>query len=129
LDEYHRAKTGALFAASAQLGAYAAGADGARWREFGDVVGRAYQAFDDVMDVIADSSITGKVGGRDVALARPSVVRADGGLVAARRRVAQLVDEAARVVPRCPSDRVVRAWLDGINARIDANLVSLDFGR
>ena len=53
LEAIHRAKTGALFAASAELGAISAGADGARraaLAAYGMAIGTAFQYADDVDD-------------------------------------------------------------------------------
>src|SRR3954468_13943955 len=50
LSEYHRAKTGALFAGATLAGAAAAGADPASWRELGERLGEAYQVADDIRD-------------------------------------------------------------------------------
>jgi geranylgeranyl diphosphate synthase type II len=53
LERIHRAKTGALFAASAELGGISAGADAetlARLAEYGMAVGTAFQYADDLDD-------------------------------------------------------------------------------
>ena len=119
LDEYHRAKTASLFEAAAVLGAQVAGADADEWRTFGETVGRAYQAADDVLDAIAEPSISGKTPGRDTACGRPSVVRAYG-LAAARRRVSRLLDRAAASIPSGYDEDAVRAWLDAFSERVEA---------
>jgi geranylgeranyl pyrophosphate synthase len=65
LERIHRGKTGALLGASAALGAIAGGASEdsvAKWREFGILVGLAFQAVDDVLD---ESDSTGKSKGKD----------------------------------------------------------------
>lgn len=121
LDEYHRTKTAALFEAAAVMGAQAAGFEGERWRAFGELVGRAYQAADDVIDAVATPAISGKTGGRDAALRRPSVVRAYG-LTAAQRRVARLVDLAADAIPGGYDEAPVRAWLEAFAARIRSGI-------
>ncbi|MBU2407712.1 MAG: polyprenyl synthetase family protein, partial [Gammaproteobacteria bacterium] len=72
LQDYQRAKTGALFAAACMGGAQAAGADPAPWRGFGDWLGEAYQAADDIRDAMGEPFVLGKPAGRDVALMRPS---------------------------------------------------------
>ena len=48
LRAYHRAKTGALFVAATQMGAIAAGQDGAQWDELGSRIGEAFQVADDL---------------------------------------------------------------------------------
>lgn len=119
LDEYHRAKTAALFDAAAGMGAIAAGADPRPWRAFGEAVGRAYQAADDLADAVGCATSLGKPTGRDAALARPSVVRAHG-VDAARRRVRELVDEARTRVPPCPGREMILLWLEPFARRVGA---------
>jgi geranylgeranyl diphosphate synthase type II len=117
LDEYHRAKTAALFEAAAGMGALAAGVEPGAWRAFGEVVGRAYQAADDLADAVASASVLGKTTGRDAALARPSFVRAHG-VEGARARVASFVEEARVAIPPCPGADSVHAWLDALSERV-----------
>lgn len=78
LAAYHRAKTGALFQASAALGALAAGVDPAPWAPLGNKLGEAYQLADDLADVLSDGARLGKETGVDVARDRPSAVRSHG---------------------------------------------------
>ena len=71
LSAIHRAKTGALIAASARIGGLAAGASEAglaALEEFGTDLGLAFQIVDDVLDLTATSDQLGKTAGRDVAL-------------------------------------------------------------
>ncbi len=68
LERMHRAKTGALIAASAAMGAMAAGADPTRVaavRSFGEDVGLAFQIADDLLDASASSAELGKTAGKD----------------------------------------------------------------
>jgi len=53
-------KTGALLCAACELGALAAGADGAVAREYGDALGRAFQITDDILDVTSTAEEMGK---------------------------------------------------------------------
>lgn len=65
LERIHRGKTGALLGASAAVGAISGGASSeavARWREFGVLIGLAFQAVDDLLD---ESNSTGKSAGKD----------------------------------------------------------------
>jgi geranylgeranyl diphosphate synthase type II len=117
LDEYHRAKTAALFEAACQLAALAAGAEPEPWRAFGEVIGRAYQAADDLADAGGDVGVLGKLPGRDAALGRPSIVRRHG-VHAARASVQSLIQEARRRLPSCSDPAVVLAWLDGFAERV-----------
>jgi len=62
-------KTGALFAASCELGALAAGAAQPRvaaWAALGRAYGRAFQIRDDVLGIWGASEVTGKPSGADV---------------------------------------------------------------
>jgi len=64
----HRLKTAALFAASARLGAEAGGCDegtGQRLERYGELLGLAFQAIDDVLDEEQSSSVLGKTAGKD----------------------------------------------------------------
>lgn len=117
VDEYHRAKTAALFDAAAGMGAMSAEADPRPWRAFGELVGRAYQAADDVADATATELSIGKTTGRDAILDRPSAVRTYG-VENARKRVLSLLEEAGAVVPHCPDAGSVHAWLAGLARKL-----------
>ncbi len=108
LTEYHRAKTGALFAAATAAGAAAAGADPTMWGELGARLGEAFQVADDIRDVAADPVELGKPVGRDLALDRRSAVR-DLGLSGAMDRLERLVGEAVASIPACPGATELRA--------------------
>jgi geranylgeranyl diphosphate synthase type II len=100
LAHYHRSKTGALFAAAAIAGAAAAGAESEPWRMFGEQLGEAYQAADDIRDAVAEPDEIGKPVGRDLILGRPNVVT-ELGLPGAMQRLEQLVGEAVAAIPPC----------------------------
>ena len=108
LADYQRAKTGALFAAATMAGAQAAGADAAPWRALGEWLGEAYQAADDIRDVVGDPRVMGKPIGRDLALLRPSAARALG-LDGAIAHFDRLVGRAIAAVPECPGAEPLRA--------------------
>jgi len=101
LRDYQQAKTGALFAAATMAGAQAAGADGAPWRALGEQLGMAYQVADDIRDVALDSSATGKPGGQDLALGRPSMAH-ELGLEGALAEFHRLIQLTLQTVPACP---------------------------
>jgi geranylgeranyl pyrophosphate synthase len=64
----HGAKTGAIIAASAVIGALAAGSTPARVdaaREYGKAIGLAFQIIDDVLDATGTSHQLGKTAGKD----------------------------------------------------------------
>jgi geranylgeranyl diphosphate synthase type II len=63
--------------------------------------GLAYQAADDLKDVISPEEDSGKSSGRDEALGRPNLVVAEG-LSAALRRFRRLTDTADRVQATLP---------------------------
>jgi len=84
LDLIHSAKTGALIAASLEIGGLAAGATPARARalaDFGSRIGLAFQIMDDVLDVTSSTDMLGKTTGRDAALKKstyPALLGVDG---------------------------------------------------
>jgi len=95
LEDMHRRKTAALFAASCELGALAAGAAAgtrAGCARYGEALGRLFQAVDDCLDVSGDAATLGKTPGKDEALRRPTLVRALG-LEGARARAEALATE------------------------------------
>ncbi|MSR64114.1 MAG: polyprenyl synthetase family protein [Planctomycetes bacterium] len=95
LEDMHRRKTAALFAAACEMGAIAAGraAERARCAAFGERLGRLFQAVDDWLDVTGDAATLGKTPGKDAVLARPTLVRALG-LEGTRRRAEELASES-----------------------------------
>ena len=117
LTDYHRAKTGALFAAATMAGAHAAGADATPWRALGDSLGEAYQAADDIRDVVADPVTLGKPAGRDVALDRPSIAR-EYGLHEAIRQFDRLVAQATAAIPECVGAPYLRALVKSEATRL-----------
>jgi geranylgeranyl pyrophosphate synthase len=100
LEQIHLRKTGALIAASAQVGAIAAGAPAAQQdalRQFGTAVGLAFQIADDVLDVTGTTSQLGKTAGRDLAL-RKSTYPALLGVPGATRRADALASSACEAL-------------------------------
>jgi geranylgeranyl diphosphate synthase type II len=108
LSQYHRAKTGALFAAATLSGAIAAGAQPAPWRMLGEALGEAFQLADDIKDAVEDSAEIGKPVGRDAALGRPNGV-ASLGIDGATGALKLLVEEALDSIPLCPGIADLRA--------------------
>lgn len=92
LERIHRAKTGALLAASVELGAVLAGVDAPtreRFARFGQSLGLLFQIADDILDVTGTASSLGKSPGKDAAagkLTYPAVY----GLPAARQELSRL---------------------------------------
>lgn len=63
VEKTHAMKTGALFAAAAEIGCIAAGVNGPRkWlmSDFGMLLGKAFQEFDDLLDKRGDATEIGK---------------------------------------------------------------------
>ncbi len=96
LDAIHSAKTGALIAASLEIGGMAAGASEEHLRAlagYGSRVGLAFQIMDDVLDVTSSTDALGKITGRDAALGK-STYPARFGIGGAKDRATCLVREA-----------------------------------
>ncbi|UEM22846.1 polyprenyl synthetase family protein [Skermanella mucosa] len=110
LARYHRAKTGALFAAATVGGAAAAGVESAPWRSLGEKIGEAFQVADDIRDVAGNPDELGKPVGRDAALGRMSAAR-ELGIDGALDRLDLLIGEAAESIPRCPGAAELRALI------------------
>lgn len=96
LQRMHTLKTGALLAASVELGGLAACATDAE-REalnvYGQAMGLAFQVVDDVLDVTGDTAQLGKTAGKDAAANKPTYV-ALLGLDAARALASRLHRQA-----------------------------------
>lgn len=96
LESIHRRKTGALIAASLDLGAILAGADaGIRQtlRRFAADLGLAFQVVDDLLDYTADTASLGKRTGKDAGrgkLTYPGLL----GIEGTRKKAAQLIESA-----------------------------------
>lgn len=116
LAEYHRAKTGSLFEVAAAMGALVSDGDVAAWAAFGQRMGCAYQAMDDLLDACGDGRAAGKPVGRDVAKNRPSLVRS-AGVHEARRRVRSLLAEAVAALPAGRSRKGGAAFVAFATAR------------
>jgi farnesyl diphosphate synthase len=75
--EMQRRKTGALIAASAELGAIAAGATAQQClgaRDFGAALGALFQVVDDILDVVGNVTELGKTPGKDARHQKPTIV-------------------------------------------------------
>jgi geranylgeranyl diphosphate synthase type II len=107
LSEYHRAKTGSLFAAATAAGALAAGAAPGEWQRLGECLGEAFQVADDICDMTADPEERGKPGRQDQAHGRPNAVH-ELGLEGAAAHLESLLAEASDSVPDCPGQHQLR---------------------
>jgi geranylgeranyl diphosphate synthase type II len=77
VERSHLGKTGALFGAATAGGGIAAGAgeaDVERLRSYGRLTGLAFQAADDLLDVVGDPQARGKRSGGDAALGKATMV-------------------------------------------------------
>lgn len=110
LWKYQRAKTGALFTAATCMGAIAAGANPAPWRELGESLGDAYQIADDIRDVIGHAELLGKPIGQDVEHGRPSAAQVLG-LEGANKEFKRLIENAAKSVPQCHGRHILREMI------------------
>ncbi len=128
LREYHRLKTGALFAAATMAGAQAAGADPQPWRLLGERLGEAYQSADDIRDVAAAPDWLGKPAGRDAVLGRPNVVR-ELGIAGAVRQFQQMVEDAVDAVPACAGAPQLRELVRSESERLVPTAMRLDLAR
>ena len=89
-------KTGALIAASVEIGAVAAHAGERRraaYRAYGDDVGLAFQIADDVLDMTATSAELGKTPGKDAKLGKPTFPMLLG-VAGAQREADRLAERA-----------------------------------
>jgi geranylgeranyl diphosphate synthase type II len=143
LHTYHKAKTGALFEASARAGALLAmghvghmshvgqvgHGSGARsnasaawakddsWGEFGARLGEAYQVADDLRDTLDDEASLGKPVGQDMAHDRPNACMTFG-IEGALDRLRSLLDQAIEVMPSCSAPERVIGWVEGFGSRL-----------
>jgi farnesyl diphosphate synthase len=95
-------KTGALLAASVELGAIVAGAsdeDRAALMDYGRTLGQAFQIADDLLDVESDAATLGKGAGKDQAKGKGTLVQI-WGVDAARKRLRDLVGQAEASLAR-----------------------------
>ncbi|HEX8395281.1 MAG TPA: polyprenyl synthetase family protein, partial [Longimicrobium sp.] len=102
LEQIHRAKTGALLAASLRIGALAAGAGDEALHGltiYGRELGLAFQIVDDVLDVTQADAVLGKTAGKDANTGKatyPSLF----GLERAREMARKRVDRAVGALDR-----------------------------
>jgi geranylgeranyl diphosphate synthase type II len=109
LEWIHGRKTGALIAASVELGALHAGAsaeDRRAMARYGEAVGLAFQIADDLLDRTATVEALGKTPGKDVKSGKatyPALL----GLPRSRREADRLVAHALASLPATVKDRTV----------------------
>jgi len=112
VQSIHDRKTGALIAASLQVGALAGAEPGrppsarslAALGRYGALVGRAFQVADDCLDLTASAETLGKNPGQDLVadkLTYPSIL----GLEASQALARSLAEEAAALAPEILAER------------------------
>lgn len=99
-------KTGALIRFACEAGALIGGAedaDIARMRTFGEIVGRAFQLADDLLDVTQTADAMGKATGKDADAGKATLVSLRGEDWA-RSELSRLVSEAEQLLARFGRD-------------------------
>lgn len=114
MEKRHLEKTGALFAAAAAIGGEFAGAPATAIKdlyEYGNNLGLAYQAFDDVVDVACTAETSGKDTAKDLDKSTVvSLLGTDGARVLAERHLKRAIQnaEAASVQQPAPLAKLAR---------------------
>jgi farnesyl diphosphate synthase len=93
-------KTGALIRFACEAGAVIGGAekaDIARMRSFGEIIGRAFQLADDLLDVTQTADAMGKATGKDAEAGKATLVSLRGADWA-REELSRLVGEAEKLL-------------------------------
>ncbi|WP_369986326.1 (2E,6E)-farnesyl diphosphate synthase [Thalassolituus sp.] len=107
LERMHLHKTGALIRVAVQMGAICAGASDPQTIKaldtYARAVGLAFQVQDDILDIEGDTAVLGKQQGADEALNKPTYP-ALLGLEGARKKAADLVEEAVASLSGLPGD-------------------------
>lgn len=121
VEDIHRRKTGALIAASVNIGGLLAGASRewlAAMDEFGRELGLAFQIVDDILDVEGDPELLGKSVGADDRLAKatyPKVV----GMGESKRLASESIDRAKSALTGLPDNEALFQLADYILCRGD----------
>src|SRR5690606_14475634 len=118
LGHMHALKTGALITASVVLGALSSNVvkpEGlARLRDFARLTGLAFQICDDILDVEADSTVSGKQQGKDARHNKPtytSILGLDGARARLRETAAAAEQELADFGPEAERLRALARWM------------------
>ncbi|HEY8265609.1 MAG TPA: farnesyl diphosphate synthase [Steroidobacteraceae bacterium] len=95
IEEMHERKTGALMRASVLIACAASprlpGGKRDALDRYGRAIGLCFQIVDDLLDVLGDPAVTGKVAGSDALRGKPTYP-AIAGVAAARARAAELAE-------------------------------------
>jgi len=106
LKQIHYNKTSALIAASIEFGAIVADVSrdvSAKLREFGYIIGLAFQIVDDILDVTSTTETLGKPAQSDIENKKSTYVSLLG-LEDARRRATELITTASELLEEIPYD-------------------------
>ena len=109
LNAVHAGKTGALIGAAAAMGAISAGAsegDAERWREFGVLIGVAFQAVDDTID---QSQATGKSAGKDLKQGKLTFLRFHSREETLKMAV-DITESALARIPKSPGSAQIETF-------------------
>jgi geranylgeranyl diphosphate synthase type II len=121
VEVIHRRKTGALIAAACEIGGIAGGANEAlrkKLRQFGALVGLAFQIQDDILNATSTPEMLGKSAGSDLAKGKqtyPAVF----GILASRKAAASAIDEALRSLTDVPGS--VEPLINLARSSVDRN--------
>ncbi len=118
-------KTGAMFWLALLLPALLTAPTGAERRALEALCvywGLAYQAADDLQDLLASAEETGKTGGRDRLLGRPNLAAAIG-VPATRGRIDRLLGQAARTIDKLVEVREAWSYLEEFQRHFSGILV------
>lgn len=113
LEQYHRAKTAALFEAATLAGAAASGRDPEPWRAVGHWFGRAYQMADDVTDATS--------GSRDIEAGKPNAVGVLGHHTT-ETLFDRYVERALSAVPEIGDHRLLESAIEELARAFRARL-------
>jgi len=129
IKSVHEQKTGALFAAAAQMGGRVAGrgdADLERLRAFGMTIGLAFQTFDDLIDAVGSSATAQKTVGADGE--KPTLVRALGA-EGAEMAASEQMDQAIKQVSALgPDGQLLANFAGDLADLMRAKLIRIDGG-
>ena len=104
VEEVHAGKTGALLAHAFLLGVDVALEEAGPWEEWALLVGRLFQATDDLLDATRSTEELGKTAGKDDAAEKATLV-AVLGLDGARRYAEALAAQAQSLFPALPTQQ------------------------
>ncbi len=97
ITQLQRLKTGALIRWSVEAGAILGKFNAEPLMSYADAIGLAFQIRDDVLDIEGSAQATGKATGKD-AHANKATFVSHLGLEGAKRRAAELIDEACEAI-------------------------------